>query len=1260
MRHGGFFTALLVVATVSLSAATPLNVQAPEEQTIVVTSNADSGAGTLRQALQLATAGTLITFDPTIFPPTSPATIALTASGLPNITQGNLTIDASNAGVILDGSGLTEGAGLVLESDGNVIKGLWVLNFPEIGILIFNSSHNLIGGINATPGGPCTGDCNLISGNNIGVSIHGEGSVDNIFSGNYIGTDATGKASMGNKVHGIVIGDGAQDNLIGGDTEGERNLISGNLYDGVILVGSGTMNNVIRGNWIGLYLDQARQAFPSDMAISPDYSNDCTLYVATLTTGVHKSIDCGASWFEVNQGITEFELNQVEIPPDATDGNTLYTLAENGHLFTSTDGAAQWSMVSTSLEGSGFFNLALSAGFSDDRTMYASAQGWDSETPGGGPGVFKSSDGGVTWRRMVNGMSDENVLKVVASPDPAAKEILFALTDSGIEKSTDGGESWSTVPSPDSNLTDLALSPSYASDQTIFATTYADRIYSSTDGGTNWTGMDTSCSEPRFLALSPNFSHDQTVCYFSGENLELIYCSFNGGRTWEENNISLIGHLGTGATRTVFSPNYASDATIYVISIAGMVRSTDGGATWAIVRGLRDLGNAEGISIGNGASHNTIGPGNVLSNNHNSISINGAETAYNVIIGNLIGTDPTGTFAQANSGEGIGVHGGHHNVIGGSAAADRNIISGNTCAGVWLGYPDAANNKVIGNYIGTDITGTKALANIGEGGVVIRSGAQRNYVGGETEGEGNVISGNERDGVYISDDGTKNNYVIGNYIGTDASGTISMGNGGYGVSVNWGAETNVIGPGNVIAFNGHTGVDIVGDTTIGTLITRNSIYANEEYGIQQSWGGNKEFSAPTITFIGSRSIRGTASPNASMEIFSDEQDEGSTFEGSTIADGQGNFTFLLPVGRFTGPNVTATATDPEGNTSPFSQPEAPPAQLVTRELPDIVSPTQVSIEPKVLGTNLGLALLSVLFFGFTSTIFNSILVDYHDELLRAFRRLIPRRFAGSLDRTTSTLRSQAKRGLGRLLLMWLVVLLATAAIESFLDSEVGLLSPERFGLVITLFVSAVVVSALELGSDIYARRRWAAVLGTESKVQWVGMIIAIACVFLSRALDFKPGYLYGIVGAIYLMPKLTDNIKSGKRAAFVLMTVFMGGLILWIATAFLPGSLAELEPIFLTIFLISLQGVFFELFPLAITDGGDIWSWRRGLWFAFFATVFFCFYHFLLNPNASDVQALQQNGVQTLLILIAIFGLATLILWLLLPFRLGRNRASES
>jgi photosystem II stability/assembly factor-like uncharacterized protein len=1256
MRQKRIYIVLLFVLIPLLSTTAPMVIAAQPEQTIIVTSTADSGPGTLREALERASSGTTITFDQSIFPLSNPATITVTSNDLPAIDQGNLTIDASSAGVILDGSELVEGRGLTIESDGNVIKGLQILHFPGHAIVIAQAANNKIGGSNATPGGPCTGDCNLLSGNGAGLSIQGERAVNNIVSGNHIDTDAIGKMGMGIQIHGIHIAGGTQDNLIGGDTEGERNLISGNLHSGVHISGGGTMNNIVRGNWIGLYIGGARQAFPSDMAISPNYSNDCTLFVATLTTGIHKSTDCGESWSESNTGLTVTRIRQVEIPPDATDGNTLYTLSEDGHLFISTDGAASWSLVSTSMQGFDYRNLAFSAEFGTDQTMYASAEGWSQEEYGGGPGVFKSSDGGMTWSRMVDGMTDNNIRKVIPSLDPAAKDNLIALTYSGIELSTDGGMSWTTPSIPDPGVGDLALSPTYASDQTIFISTHAGTIYRSNDGGVNWAGVEVLGGDPRSLTLSPNFNSDRTVCYFSDEGGNHIYCSIDGGSTWVKRDPLLTGHFQEWGSRIVFSPNYPSDGTVFFLSNAGLARSTDGGATWSMVRGLRDLGNVNGVSIEDGASHNTIGPGNVLSNNNSGVVLIGADTAHNIVIGNLVGTDPTGAFAQANSGGGIEIRGGHDNVIGGFTEVERNILSGNRAAGMWLGLPETRNNIVIGNYIGTDITGEKALGNGGEGGVVIIYGAQDNIVGRDTNGERNVISGNESDGVYIGGVDTKNNIVSGNYIGTDASGKKPLGNTNHGVSLNAGTGSNVIGPGNTIAFN-LDGVAVIGQGSTGNTITQNSIYSNDEVSILNRDGGNNELTPPTITFVGTRGIRGTSQPNATIEVFSDEDDDGRIFEGSTNADGEGNFTFHMPAGRLTGPKVTTTATDPSGNSSPFSLPGSPPAPAVTRELPGIVAPTQVSIEPAVVGTNLGLALFSVLFFGLTSTLFNSILIDYRDELIGIFRKLLPRRFADSIGRAGPSIQSLIKRNWGRLLLLWLVVLFVTSTIESFLDPEISILGIDRLGMVATLFISAVVVGALELGSDLLAYKRFIPSMRAEGNIQWIGMVIAIACVILSRALEFRPGYLYGIVGAIYLMPNLTDSAKCGKRATLVLLTIFVGGLILWIATAFLPSSLTEIEPIFLTIFLISLQGVFFELFPLAITAGGDILNWRKGVWVVFFSIVFFCFYHFLLNPNASDVQALQQNGVQILLILIAVFGLGTFTLWLLFPFRLRRKKA---
>jgi hypothetical protein len=351
------------------------------------------------------------------------------------------------------------------------------------------------------------------------------------------------------------------------------------------------------------------------------------------------------------------------------------------------------------------------------------------------------------------------------------------------------------------------------------------------------------------------------------------------------------------------------------------------------------------------------------------------------------------------------------------------------------------------------------------------------------------------------------------------------------------------------------------------------------------------------------------------------------------------------------------AVDPVGNTSSFSAAAPLPAPRVTRELPGIVAPAQVSVEPAVVGTNLALALFCVLFFGFTSTVFNGILADYRDELVGPLSGWIPRRLARAVNRLGRSPRAAATAGRGRVLATWGLVLLVTALLDSLLDPGVPVLGRERLALWSTLFVSAALVSALELGADLYARRRLAPTVSVQSKIHWLGIPIALGCVTLSRALAFQPGYLLGVVGALVLIPDLSGGASAGRRALVVLLSLFVAGLALWLASGLLPGALVELEPLFLSMFLMTLQGVFFALLPLSLMDGGDIWKWRKGVWLAFFGVVLFLFHHTVLNPDGSDVQALQQNGVQTLALLMGVFGLATLALWLLFPVRLGRRRA---
>jgi hypothetical protein len=187
----------------------------------------------------------------------------------------------------------------------------------------------------------------------------------------------------------------------------------------------------------------------------------------------------------------------------------------------------------------------------------------------------------------------------------------------------------------------------------------------------------------------------------------------------------------------------------------------------------------------------------------------------NNILGNYIGTDAAGTSAMANQ-EGVAILSGSGNVVGGTTAADRNILSGNTGYGV---DDSSGNNRVIGNYIGTDLTGTLSVAN-GSGVYLFGS---NNMVGGTTTGSGNVISGNRFDGIFVPY-GT-GNVIQGNDIGTTASVRGALANGRHGVNIASPATGTIIGgtdagARNVISGNQKNGINI---QAAGTIVQGNFI-----------------------------------------------------------------------------------------------------------------------------------------------------------------------------------------------------------------------------------------------------------------------------------------------------------------------------------------------------------------------------------------------------------------------------------------------------
>src|SRR5439155_461478 len=341
------------------------------------------------------------------------------------------------------------------------------------------------------------------------------------------------------------------------------------------------------------------------------------------------------------------------------------------------------------------------------------------------------------------------------------------------------------------------------------------------------------------------------------------------------------------------------------------------------VTGDSPLGNtASGMLIEN-AKTNVIGgeidgTGNLISGNENN-GVTMFASSDNAVQGNFIGANRSGTVVVGGQRVGVEMSASGsfvgNNLVGGRSPEARNLISGNQ---IGVLAEDSGGNAIEGNYIGTDVSGSREVPNFT--GVLL--GSAGNTVGGTAPGTRNVISGNDGDGVAI--DGfigeASSNAVQGNYIGTDASGTLAIPNS-TGVSIAAASNDTVggveAGAPNVIAFSRGNGVDVQGAAATGNTIRANSIYSSVSMGIETQNGGNLELPPPVIKSAGSAA--GTVCAGCSVDVYSDDEDEGRVYHGSSTADASGNWSFVDAV---TGPNVTATATDAGGNTSEFSAPFA--------------------------------------------------------------------------------------------------------------------------------------------------------------------------------------------------------------------------------------------------------------------------------------------------------------------------------------------------
>jgi hypothetical protein len=710
-------------------------------------------------------------------------TIGGTASGAGNLISGNY-----GYGILVNTSGGHVIAGNLIGTDVTGTKALG----NNYGIFLGGGTSIVIGG--AAPGAG-----NVVSGNyTYGIGISG---AFNLVQGNRVGTDITGMKALGNDFPGILI-EGSS-NTIGGTSAGAGNLVSGNKDDGIDLTAGG---NLVQGNFIG---------------------TDVTGKAALANQGNGIRIINAAS---NTIGGTVFGAANL-ISGNTLDGVNIVNLLAKSNL-------VQGNLIGTDVTGN--FALGNQSGVSvgsqaTDNTIGGTAAGAHNVISGNRQkGVMLASDGNRVQGNFIG-------------TDVVGQHAL------GNGAYGTGGQGSGVALLTSSNNT---VGGTVVGARNVIGGNTGDGVYIENGSGNSVAG--------NYLGL------DITGVFALGNRLGVDIFNSSG---------NTIG--GTFVT----ARNVISASLMDGVAIRGNDNVIQGNFIGTNAAGSGALGNVEGVSLYTGTNNQiggtASGARNVISGN-SYYAVDPVGASGTLIQGNYIGTDAAGTAAVGNR---TGVYLENDTNLGGTVPGAGNLVSGNTETGVdVLGK----QNRVEGNLIGTDVTGTKPIRN--QYGVVVTLYSSGAVIGGTQPGAGNLISGNET-GISVGASGT---LIQGNRIGTDISGTKAVGNV---VGVGLGATSIIVGgtaagAGNLISGNTYLGVDIenrfnvlqgnyVGTDAAGTMALANN-------------DGVRIFSTSDNT------IGGTA-PGARNVI------SGNTYSGIVLDISSYSFTGNVIEGNFIGTNAAGSA-----------------------------------------------------------------------------------------------------------------------------------------------------------------------------------------------------------------------------------------------------------------------------------------------------------------------------------------------------------------
>ncbi len=747
-----------------------------------------------------------------------------TSAASTNIIAGNL-----GNGVTISGAAAT----------GNVVSGNYigtngVIAIPNSnGVLITGGpSGNVVGG--TAPGGYCSGPCNLISGNT-GVGVYVNESASNSVRGNVIGLNSAVGARLPNGGEGVRVSGNSPGDTVGGTAFGDGNVIAGNGGTGLLVTAPGV---TVQGNYIGTNHLGAAGLFNAGGGIQVQGSN-CTIggsstaarNIISGNTGIGLDL-LGGTGCQVLKNYVGLAPNGATALPNTSHGIRIATLFGS----TSTIGGAGTGNV---VSGNGGQGISIDATGVTVR----------------GNIVGLNATGAAAVPNVQNGILITTFGSPITIGGPGAGE-GNTISGNGLNgiASTAGGAAiagniigldagGASVARPNGG-SGILLNPSLggASGSTIRANTISGNLQSGIDIransggnliagnriGTNGLGTAAAgnvlhgiVTEGPGTVIGGSAEADRNIISGNGEHGVFLAATATGS--------TITGnYIGVNASAAAALPNgNGADAGVWVDAAAnttigglapGEGNVISGNAGYGVY--LADaapaalLGNKIGTdSAGNLAVPNTYegvvvdgslsrvqigapGAGNVISGNAYSGVYLASGTSQSIIEANVIGANASGTAALPNGFEGVYIDGSATNSVGGVTPGAGNLISGNTGRGVRIEGAGATGNVVAGNYIGTNATGTAALAN-GSHGVHLFDGASNNLIGGVSAGARNIISSNTGRGVYLFGMTTSGNAIRGNYIGTDVTGSVDLGNGDGGIVAEDAPQT-IVGGGNPI------------------------------------------------------------------------------------------------------------------------------------------------------------------------------------------------------------------------------------------------------------------------------------------------------------------------------------------------------------------------------------------------------------------------------------------------------------------------------